>query len=82
MSNILKTILYVDDIHVYIVVGTTTCNNFWIQWKKILKKLKSWFDANKLTLDLSKTKYIIFGNHSNKTLVLNDVETERVNILE
>ena len=45
--------------------------------EKEMKKLKSWFDANKLTLNLSKMKFIIFGNHSNssnKKLMINDVE--------
>jgi len=27
-----------------------------------LKKMKSWFDANKLTLNLNKAKFIIFSN--------------------
>jgi len=46
-----------------------------------LKKMKSWFDANKLTLNLSKTKCIIFGNRAttlNKKLMINDIEIERV----
>ena len=47
-----------------------------------LKKLKCWFDFNKLTLNLSKTKYIVFGNRSintNKKLTINTMEIERVN---
>ena len=49
--------------------------------EKELKKLKSWFDANKLTLNLGKMKFIIFGNrsnNSNKKLMINDVRIETV----
>lgn len=46
-----------------------------------VKKLKSWFDSNKLTLNLSKTKFTVFGNmlnNSQKKLKINNTEIERV----
>ena len=47
-----------------------------------LKKMKSWFDSNKLTLNLNKTKFIIFGNrtyNTQKRLTIDNIEIERVN---
>ena len=47
-----------------------------------LKLLKKWFDANKLSLNLSKTKYILFCNRKIDTqvkLTIQDIEIERVN---
>ena len=50
--------------------------------KTVEQELKlNWFDLNKLTLNLSKTKYIIFGNRTvktNKILAINDVEIDKV----
>ena len=46
-----------------------------------LTKLKKWFDINKLSLNVSKTKFIVFGNrkvHDEVTLKIDDVEIERV----
>ena len=42
---------------------------------------KKWFDINKLSMNLSKTKYIIFGNKKTKDHIkikINDIEMERV----
>ena len=46
-----------------------------------LKKIKTWFDINKLSLNVKKTKFIIFGTREIKqqaTLKINDMEIERV----
>ena len=61
---------------------TLICSVVGTIWKKRLddvgeelKKLKSWFDSNKLTINLNKTKCIIFGNGqtcSTKKLITND----------
>lgn len=75
MSKILKTILFTDDTN--LLCCGDNLEPLLDTVEKELKKLKSWFDANKLTLNLSKTKCIIFGNHSNnsnKKLMINDVE--------
>lgn len=55
-------------------------------WKKYLiidciTKLKPWFDYNKLTLNFSKTKFIIFRNLTNsiaRKLMINNIELEKV----
>ena len=49
--------------------------------EKELNRMKIWFDENKLTLNLSKTKFIIFGNrptNTEKKLMINGIELERV----
>ena len=49
--------------------------------EKELNSMKIWFDENKLTLNLSKTKCIIFGNrptNTEKKLMINGIELERV----
>lgn len=45
------------------------------------QELKSWFDLNKFTLNLNKTKYMVIGNRSTciiKTNKINSEEIERV----
>ena len=77
VSKTLKTILFADD------TNFLCCNLEQLLdiIEKELKKPKNWFNANKLTLNLSKTKCIIFGNcsnNSNKKHMINDVDIERV----
>ena len=46
-----------------------------------LKKIKRWFDVNKLSLNVSKTKFIVFGNRSinqRVQITIDNVEVERV----
>ena len=46
-----------------------------------MSRMKIWFDENILTLNLSKTKFIIFGNRltdTDKKLMINGIELERV----
>ena len=48
---------------------------------KEMKKIKSWFDTNKLSLNLTKTKFMVFGNRkidANISLKIEDVVIERV----
>lgn len=47
--------------------------------------LKNWFDLNKLTLNISKTKFIVFGNRLPNTiskLMINEIEIERVSAIK
>ncbi len=46
-----------------------------------LTKIKRWFDVNKLSLNISKTKFIIFGNrpiNQRVQIIIDNVEVERV----
>ena len=75
----LKCVLFADDTSLYStgkdldqLINTV---------KGELEALKKWFDANKLSLNLSKTKYMIFSNkkiNNDVKLTINDMEIERV----
>ncbi len=46
-----------------------------------MKKIQMWFDLNKLSINLDKTKFMLFGNRKTDTQVnvmINNVEMERV----
>ena len=47
-----------------------------------LKRVTQWFQVNLLSLNVSKTSYIIFGNRSNRNLKLIMQETELERSLE
>lgn len=60
VSNLLKYILFADDTNLY-------CSGKSLEWpmntvEREIKVLKTWFDINKLSLNLSKTKFTLFGN--------------------
>ena len=80
VSRLLKAVVFADD------TNLLCCGDDLEQLLDTvgieMKKLQSWFDTNKLTLNLSKTKYIIFGNrptNTDKNLTINNIEIERVN---
>lgn len=83
VSKTLKTILFADDTN--LICSGENMEQLLDTVENELQKMKSWFDANKLTLNLSKTKFIIFGNRAttlNKKLMINDIEIERVKELK
>ncbi len=80
VSKVVRTTLFADD------ANLLCCGNNLEQLLDIVEKelgrMKNWFDENKLTLNLSKTKFMIFGNRSTKSskkLMINDVEIKKVN---
>lgn len=82
VSKTLKTILFADDTN--LICSGENLEQLLDTVENELLKMKSWcwlLDANKLTLNLSKTKFIICGNRDttlNKKLMINDIEIERV----
>ena len=81
-SKLLYFILFADDTNIFF-----TDNNLDNMFKVVneeLSKLSDWFFANKLSLNVTKSSYILFGNkklyksHLNLTVKLNDVVLERV----
>ena len=60
VSNVLKLVLFADDTNIFFsgddLYQLVEAINFEIS------KLKLWFDNNKLSLNLSKTKFMLFGN--------------------
>ena len=63
VSSLLKFVVFADDTNI-------TCSGEDLQQllevvSLELGKLKQWFDANKLSLNIKKTKFMIFGNKKN-----------------
>lgn len=79
MSDLLKCVLYADDTTLY--CSGENLLQLLTNVSRELFQIKLWFDANKLSLNITKTKYIIFGNrqiHNFTNLKIDDVVLERV----
>jgi len=57
-----RTILFADDTTIY--CSNTNLNNLYQDINHDLDVLYDWFKANKLSLNISKTNYMIFSNNS------------------
>ena len=69
VSKKLKFYLFADDTNIYF-----DCDSIYKLAKKVNKELKfvkKWLDANKLSLNISKTNYVIF--HSSYTMIPRDI---------
>jgi hypothetical protein len=80
VSKLLKCVLFADDTSLY--CSGKDIEQLLDKVENELTILKKWFDINKLSLNLKKTKFIIFGNkkiNEQAKLKINDVEIERVN---
>lgn len=79
VSDVLKFIVFADDTNIF-------CSGEDLQQvldvvKYEMLKLKCWFNSNKLSLNLNKTKFMIFGNRKINTTVymeIDNIEVERV----
>lgn len=78
VSNILKFILFADDTNIF-------CSGDNLQQllnaiANEMIKLKRWFDVNKLSLNIAKTKIMLFGNYIKPEIELkiNNISIERV----
>ncbi|KAL3974187.1 hypothetical protein ACER0C_002548 [Sarotherodon galilaeus] len=79
ISKSLKIILFADDTN--LLCCGSNLEQLLNELENELNNLKTWFDHNKLTLNLSKTKFIIFGNRTystNRKLTINNTELDRV----
>ena len=80
VSDVLKLILFADDTN--ILCSGTDLNQLVNLVNHEMSKLHMWFNINKLSLNLLKTKFILFGKRGlNKSINLNvdDTMIERVN---
>ena len=59
VSEIVKLILFADDTNVF--YSDHDINNLCTTLSNELDKLHAWFTVNKLSLNISKTNYILFG---------------------
>uniref|UniRef100_A0A8C6M4T9 Reverse transcriptase domain-containing protein n=1 Tax=Nothobranchius furzeri TaxID=105023 RepID=A0A8C6M4T9_NOTFU len=83
VSKILKFVIFADDTNILCSSG---------EFQQVvevitqeLKILKTWFDRNKLSLNLNKTKFMLFGNHKkdiNIEICVDNVYLERVNTIK
>ena len=76
--NDLKCVLFADDTSLY--CSGSDLNQLLQVVEDDLKLLKKWFDINKLSLNINKTKFIIFGNkkvHSPVKLTIDSTEIEQ-----
>lgn len=79
MSKVLKMVLFADDTNLY--CSGKSLEQLLNTVELELRVFKKWFDVNRLSLNLSKTKFIIFSNRqsNNKVkLTINNEEIERV----
>ena len=78
-SDILKAILFADDSTIY--ASDTSLPNLITTVNKELNTLPCWFIANKMSLNITKTKYIILGRKRKITdthVTMNRIEMEQV----
>lgn len=79
VSKVLKLVLFADDTNIF---GTGSDLQILLQEINTeLIKFKLWFDRKKLSLNLNKTKIILFGKCSSNTQIqiqFNGVDIERV----
>ncbi len=79
MLEVLKFVVYEDDTN--ILCSSDDLQQLLVVVKNQLYKLKCWFDMNKLSLNLNKTKVMLFGNRKINTqlhLEIDNVKAERV----
>ena len=79
VSSILKSILFADDTNLFLVGDDLkeVCETMSFE----LDKLSRWFQANKLSLNVSKTNFMIFSNKNcddNHTISINGMDITRV----
>lgn len=77
VSQIVETILFADDTN--LLCCGENLEKLLDTMEKEVSRMKIWFDENKLTLNLSKTKFIIFENRlidTDKKLMINGIELE------
>lgn len=77
VSKVLKLVLFADDTNIFCsggdlqkLLGMITAE---------MCNLKKWFDRNKLSLNLNKTKFMLFGNY--KTNVQAPIKVDEVDIM-
>lgn len=80
VSQLLKLILFADDTNIF--YSSNNYNELVNTVNEELNKLKKWMDNNKLSLNLNKTKAMIFGNSTTKSelqIMIEGVQIENVN---
>ena len=79
VSDVIRTIMFADDTNLFIT--GKNLDEIKIQLNEKLKTISLWFQTNLLSLNVSKTSYIIFTNgvvSSNTDLFIDDAKIDRV----
>lgn len=63
ISQLMKFVLFADDTN--IICSGNNLEQLLEQITEEMNKLKNWFNENKLSLNLKKTKFMLFGNRKN-----------------
>lgn len=81
VSKLLHFVLFADDTN--LLCSGKDLRHLLDTVERELGTIKRWFDINKLSLNLNKTKYIVFGDRKNldqTQIRINNIEIQRVNI--
>jgi len=80
VSNLFEMLMYADDTTLFCNIKHTTTE---VELNTELKKISNWLSSNKLSLNVKKSKYMVFHTSQRQVeyplLKLNDTEIERVN---
>lgn len=79
ISDLLNSILFADDTN--FVLSHENVEKLFSIMNSELMKLSLWFKANKLSLNINKTNYLLFGlknNETNKKVSIDDIGINRV----
>lgn len=79
VSNVFDMLMYADDTTLYCNLNRTTTET---EINCEMKKITTWLDANKLSLNVKKTKFMVFHTSQRKVaypeLIINGLSIERV----
>ena len=70
-SSILKPVMFADDTKLFL--SNEDINKLFGDMNVELQKMSIWFKANKLSLNLTKTKWTLFHSQKKKRLIANDL---------
>ena len=80
VSKDVKMVLFADDTNIF--CSSSDLHSLTKVINSEMSKLKLWLDRNKLSLNLSKTRMILFGNHRTNMkleILVDEINIERVN---
>ena len=83
VSNVLKFVLFADDTNIF--YSSDSLHDLQTTVNAELSKLFAWFSVNKLSLNLTKTNYILFQNRlpdEELKLIINNTELPRVTVVQ
>ena len=82
VSNVLNFVLFADDTNIF--YSSDSLHDLQTTVNAELSKLFAWFSVNKLSLNLTKTNYILFRNRppdEELKLIINNTELPRVTVV-